>query len=261
MAMKLEAAWTHKEGNRPSEYEDAFLPDKLQNPINFPLAIAVTDGATEGAYSKQWANILCDCFIKDYEIPDEGEPRSWSTARLSYDRWVIKHRQEREGRGFPVKWYEAPSLSQGAFAAFLGLTIHENENGSYLVRSIACGDTCLFHMRESEMYRSFPMKHSTDFGFRPWLVSSRSQIQEEFMERSVQTDSFDIQPSDVLYLATDAGSQWFLEFYESGQKPSWVLDPFWTGKNNKTKFTNWIQDLRRHHRMRNDDTTFLRLSF
>jgi len=262
MLLRMQELWVQKQGNHPNEYEDAFHPDKLLRTENNCVALAIADGATEGAFSKQWANILCHCFVNNPDIPDEGEPVSWDAARSRYERFISMYKEKRAAKGPPLKWYEIPSLSQGSYAAFLGITVRENEQGGYVVHSIAYGDTCLFHTRNGEMLASFPVEHASDFGFRPWLVSSRERTDEQHSGiPSVRRREFYVQPGEEIYLATDAASQWFLSCYESDNDPTWHLAPFFAVKNRNTRFANWVNELRRQRTIRNDDTTFIKITF
>ena len=118
------------------------------------------------------------------------------------------------------------------------------------------GDTCLFQTRESELICSFPVGQSSQFGTTPFLVGTKTPLDEIRDVRTTQAHGNAL-PNDRLWMMTDALSQWFWKEHESGNKPwedmGWLLKPSATNE----EFALWIDDLRAAKRLRNDDVTLL----
>ena len=100
--------WLPRRGNDPADYEDAFAANAAAG------RFAVADGATEGCFTDLWARLLVDDFVAG----SAGEATSWPASLPALqDRWA----SDVSARRLP--WYAESSVSQGAFAAFLGLVL------------------------------------------------------------------------------------------------------------------------------------------
>ena len=83
-------------------------------------------------------------------------------------------------------------------------------------------------MVQSKWY-SFLDKNNIDFLYTEWSIRS----------------------GDILVLATDAVSQWFLDSYLKGQKPWKKME------KNMGKMEEFIEKLRHDKKIENDDVTFI----
>jgi hypothetical protein len=146
-----------------------------------------------------------------------------------------------------MPWYLDEGYSQGAFATFLGVVFRQRVGW----HAVAIGDSCLFHVREKQLRRAFPVRRSAEFDARPVLLGSRVISPGRRIKRlSLHGDW---RQGDVIFLATDALGQWFLGEVEKGKSP-------WTDMavlKNQEDFRQWIADLRRSARIAADDTTLL----
>jgi hypothetical protein len=225
-------AWHHfavpKAGNRRAEFEDACAGDAQA------CRFAVADGASESAYAATWAKLLVESYVR--------KRGRWSThLALTRRRW-----QERCPLT-DLPWYLEEKIDEGAFAAFLGVSFHGWDDW----RAYAVGDTCLFHVRGDELQRSFPVRHSKEFGNRPNLLGSRSPANGNETDCArMRARWFD---KDVLLLATDALAEWFLRQAEAGGKPWQEL----LGVGSPRHFADWVLRMRAAERLRNDDVTLL----
>jgi hypothetical protein len=118
------------------------------------------------------------------------------------------------------------------------------------------GDACLFHLREGKLIASFPLTQSDQFGSRPWLLSSNGGQNEEAVQHG-RTVSGRWRPGDTFYLMTDALACWFLA--TSGDATDLDMVTAHSAVSAPPIFSAWICGLRDTGRLRNDDTTLLRV--
>lgn len=174
-----------KHGNRPEENEDAAgaAPDGLR--------FVVSDGATEGWESGPWAERLAAAFLA--RPPKPTDFATWLAAVRR--AWV-----PREPTG-PVPWYAAVKQEQGSFATLAGLDLRRAGGArGWAWRAAAVGDSCLFHVRGSELLAAFPIDVPAGFGSRPRLVPSAPGSacpEPEWLAGRAA-------PGDLFLLATDA---------------------------------------------------------
>ncbi len=226
--------------------EDAFAADPDAG------RFAVADGATGSAFAHIWAQLLVECFAASADANLLPWNPSWiADVRESWREEVGWELAVKFGDS-DLPWYVEDKQKEGGFATFLSLVIKANEVG-YRWRATAVGDTCLFHTRNGELLRSFPIQHTKDFNNRPPLLAScpNSGVSDG------PTTEGSGQPNDRLWLATDALAEWCLAEKEAGRGPwkslEWLLQPAGT----EERFGLWIERLRREKRLKNDDVTLL----
>lgn len=182
MPVSVDTFWMPKSGHTADEYEDAFAASRAHD---FPFRAAVSDGATESAFSGGWARTLAAEYVKE-----GGLVETCARARTLFS-------PARDAR-----WYVQAKAAQGAHAALLGLELHP---GSWRAESV--GDCCLLLVRDGTLRRSWPFTEASDFHHRPHLVSSRTPL----AAGDVASDSGTWQAGDAFVLATDALAAWLLD--------------------------------------------------
>ncbi|HZZ81474.1 MAG TPA: protein phosphatase 2C domain-containing protein, partial [Gemmataceae bacterium] len=177
--------YTPKSGHTADEYEDAFAGDPERG------RFAIADGASESAFANVWAQIIVNAYIQT--------PGSWSGwLPEARHQWQMKC-QERE-----LSWYAEAKVAEGAYAAFLGLSV----TGRHW-HATAVGDCCMFQIRDGGLLRAFPMRRSADFDNRPSLLGSQNRRPCQARARRVHIRGV-LNPGDTAILMTDALAQWFL---------------------------------------------------
>ena len=164
-----------KDGNSETENEDASAVDKSR--------FAVADGATETSFSGPWAKQLVRAFTKGrLSVPiaiKELEPlqRRWWQNIVYRTSGAEAEPGTRARRSLP--WYAEEKAKDGAFAAFIGLEL-SNENsgpgGENSWQATAVGDSCLIHVRGNEILEKFPVTDSASFNNHPNLLSRYSRL-------------------------------------------------------------------------------------
>ena len=211
--------------------------------------LAVSDGASESAFSKEWAKILARQFVK--RAPDlsafEGEAVSaWLEA--CGQAW---------SRGIPwdrIPWHGQAKTRAGAFATFLGMTVSgvKNHAGAYTWKAVAVGDSCLFIIHDNALELSFPLSNSGEFNSAPNLVCSNPANNAQ-IKSHLRRVSGECKRGDTILLASDAVAAWILREYEAGGKPWEQFIPL----DSPSKWAAWVQARREEKSMRNDDATLM----
>ncbi len=251
MKFKYSRWHSPKEGYTEHEYEDAFYPEEAFLISPSPFTIAVADGATESAFSKEWAQILCESFgkapffdIEELQVRLPSLMEEWNQSYLSKN----------------LPWYSQRKIQQGSFSTFLGihftyaenLSDHSERNLGYW-RAIAIGDTCLFHIRNEDLVLRFPLTKSSDFSISPYLLSSLPEGNDS-LDQHLHYHEGSRQKGDIFILATDALAQWFLREWESKKKP-WK--DFYRFQDQPNEFQQWLHGLRKTKKIHNDDSTLI----
>ena len=232
--------WAPKAGNSPEEYEDAFRVDAAR--------IAVSDGASESAFAREWATALVKAFV-------DQPPETCGLTEESLNEWLAPAQEQWRGcvPWDRIPWHGEAKARAGAFATLLGLTVEaapdDPERLSW--RALAVGDSCLFVVRGGRLSLSFPLDDAAQFDNNPALICSNPDNAGDLWE-GVRKHGGECEAGDLFILATDALACWFLAQNAAGEKP-WetllALGP--------AEWDAWVEEQRREGLMRNDDTTLV----
>ncbi len=235
---------THKRGNTPDEYEDAFAGDAVT------ARFAVADGASESSFTATWAKLLVDAFVA-------AKGRSWRDLG-----WLEPPRQHwaDDVDPRPLPWYAEEKRDQGAYATLLGVAFRKvrhralnREDGTW--RALSVGDSCLFRLRGGKLVRSFPMVNSVDFGNQPALLGSRGRSNDT--PQDIRRGRGKWRPGDRFLLMTDALAEWMLRRNEQEQRPADDIDRLLAESSPQEAFAAWVEERRTGQGLRNDDVTLV----
>ncbi len=230
-----------KYGNSDKENEDSLSFSKRIG--GTLLKFAISDGATESLYSKEWSAILVEHYTKRHfdlaNFPNIiGEmAEKWQSSIKSPDE---------------LPWYLQEKLGKGAFATFLGITIDLREQ---TFESIAVGDCVLFHFRNDKLIYSFPVESSDQFNNTPLLISTNSKYQIDF-QKLTKYSKGDIVSGDLLILATDALSAWIFKRLDDSIRLLIDLKNFLSHKKRNKKI-DWVYNKINNREIKNDDITII----
>jgi hypothetical protein len=242
--LRWHAFHTHKRGNAPDEYEDAFAGDTAA------ARFAVADGASESSFTATWAKLLVDAFVA-------AKGRSWCDLG-----WLGPPRQHwaEDVDPRPLPWYAEEKREQGAFATLLGVVFRKvrhraskRKDGAW--RALSVGDSCLFRLRGGKLVRSFPMANSADFGNQPELLGSRGRPSDT--PQGIRPGRGKWRPGDRFLLMTDALAEWMLRRNEQEQRPADDLDRLLAESSPQEAFAAWVEERRNGQGLRNDDVTLV----
>ena len=232
---------THKRGNAPDEYEDAFSGDAAK------ARFAVADGASESSFVATWARLLTEGFVAA-----EGKP--WRNLD-----WLASARQlwaaDVDPRSLP--WYAEEKREQGAYATLLGLAFRKPRTNEdvFLWHALAVGDSCLFRVRAGKLRKSFPLTRASDFGNQPSLLGSRGRAADT--PQTVQRLHGKTRPGERFLLTTDALAEWMLRQCENHRCPAEDIERLLTESDPQGAFAGWVEERRERQGLRNDDVTLV----
>ena len=126
--------------------------------------------------------------------------------------------------------------------------------------AIAVGDACLFHVADDALATAFPIDDPDTFGTTPALLQSVPPNRQAVL-RSIQTARGRCGSGDTLYLATDALAAWFLQSFRDDGGAEAAPWQVWRnfGTDEGDSFGDWLNKARRDRRIRNDDSTLIRI--
>ncbi|OAV74798.1 hypothetical protein Barb7_01652 [Bacteroidales bacterium Barb7] len=236
-----------KLGNSDDENEDNILEASKSEVESDTIAqFAISDGATESSFSKEWSDFLV-CAYKDKKFDKEHLPE---TLKIVSETWQSRI------NNIELPWYAQQKADIGAFATFLGLTINRKD---MCFEAVAIGDCNLFQIRNEELILSFPVSSSKDFDNTPNLFASNQRHQSDF-EGTVSYQKGNVAPNDTILLATDALAAWIFKHIEMGESP-WNRLMSILGFSADGFFEDWLNKQRRTNEIKNDDVTLLIIKF
>ncbi|MGX9884643.1 hypothetical protein [Streptomyces sp. NPDC002276] len=254
-----------KNGSTEAECEDAahIVPTPLFDElVEAPLTVGMSDGATESVLARDWAHLLAGSAAQ-HAWEDErvflGGPsfESFAQAAVSlWGPWLDKYTAARAAQGNPLKWYEQAKLTAGASATLLMLRMDPVPEGAWRWRCAALGDSCLFHMRDGKVLRSFPVEEAEEFGVTPSLFNSLNRDSALIAARTLFTEGV-CEAGDRLLLMTDALAHWFLSAADHARVLGELSE--FSGPHDGPRFSDWLQELRAEGALHNDDVAVVRI--
>lgn len=242
-----------KRGNSVDENEDAFAPRWKNRPFvrrDKSLCCAISDGATQAAFSGLWARLLVNHVYHSRFHPSIG--RLAGITDLASQEWL----NNMAGRDLP--WFAEEKVRNGAFATLLWLrvTVNGNEPGGNW-KALVIGDSNLFQVRKETLVGAFPIQESTGFHNNPILLSSK-RIKNHQVWEQVRIKVSTWMPGDDFFLTTDALAAWCMKSWEKGEKPNIQIQQWFTNgiKEDGGVIEN-IRLLRDRGELKNDDTTLI----
>ena len=248
MPLRAPQTWkTAKTGVEPDKCEDASL---AAYPYDAGKArLALSDGASEAAFSREWARILTSQFVRrtpDLSAIDAQSVSTW--LEPCSQEWTFKIPWDR------IPWHGQAKTRAGAFATLLGVTVSHfgDPSGVYPWQAMAIGDSCLFIVREDSLELSFPLASSGEFNNAPGLICSNS-VNNGHIESHLRQASGECRTGDTILLASDAVAAFILRECEAGGKPWHQFGPL----DSPRQWDAWVQARREERSMRNDDATLM----
>ena len=248
MLFESRSLHTSKDQEFPVDYEDAFQVDGEKG-----LA-AIADGVSSAIFSRQWADLLtCGVIASPPDLYTESAFSSWlATLRQEWIEKIDIHN---------LPWNQRQKLQQvgGAFSTLLWIELSPNpaespaDQREFRLQCFGIGDCCLFHIRDNEMLRSFPLTTAAEFDADPISICSVDFKKDHQLEFASLDDN--CLEGDLLVLCTDAIGKWAMARIEAGDPPVW--DSYWDMPHDV-----WLEEiigLRTEKVMRYDDTTLVLL--
>jgi len=189
---------TAKDIDHPEACQDAWGID-----LSTGIAV-IADGVSSAIFSQQWACILAQAVIN--QPPNPYDP-------TSFGAWLGQQRLQWHNLvggidTSTLAWHQTAKLASGAFTTLLWThvapisTPEQGKPETYRLHGFAIGDSCLFHFRNDELIRTFPLDNSAQLEALPVVLGSIDLGNDHLM----QFASLDIEcaEGDQVVMATDA---------------------------------------------------------
>ncbi|HKP53220.1 MAG TPA: hypothetical protein VJ183_11285 [Chloroflexia bacterium] len=180
----------------------------------------VCDGVGEASFSNEWAPVLARSFIeRPLFSEDPFELEHWTRAAQTDARPRMTDPETLSG-------VARDKARRGAAATLCGMVLvprQERDGIHYGYNLTAIGDSNFFHWRPDpsrggayKLLFAFPLKKYSDFNSSPDSLNSRSHNRDNVAAHTFSsTPELELRQGDVLFLATDAVSQWIFREYEA----------------------------------------------
>jgi hypothetical protein len=220
---------------------------------------AVTDGASTAPYSGLWARLLARAFVR--------EPPAEFTAETVL-RWLARPRRLWTQR---VPWsrldyFARRNADRGSFSTLVGLRLdpsHISEAGgvrqpSVRWRSLAVGDSCLFHIRGGRLVGTFPLSKPEEFQNPPYLLATAPALDCSLPDH-LRVAEGEARPGDILALCTDALAMYVTgSAAEAGDLMRRLASEGESSR--RSAFRKFVEQGRATRSLRNDDMTLVLLA-
>jgi len=250
MPLDARAFWQPKDEGFSKEYEDAYA-------LSAPRGIAaIADGVASAMFSGRWAKIITEAVVERPPDPrDPADLANWlEPLRLAWDLDIDRPH---------LNFFQREKLRQagGGYTTLLWLEVFPraptaedaDPTDAFAYRSFAVGDCCLFHVRDGQLLRSFPMENSEAFNLDPMSICSVDRKQDHLIPFAVLEST--CREGDLLVLATDALAACIFRQMEAEIPICW--EELWeiTEQAFADRVRSWRTD--KALRMRYDDTTLV----
>jgi len=246
MLFDYRAFWLAKDVQQGKQYEDAFRVDDERG------IAAIADGVSSSYHAADWARLLVRSAVDQRPDIHDGESVSqWLAAARR--QWVTPLDLE------SLPWHQKAKAQEGASATLLTVELFPVDvrdaraKGDFRLVCYAVGDCCLFHVRNDQVLRVFPIESSQLFDRDPPVIGSVNRSKDHLLQFDTLEDY--CLEGDLLVLATDAMAAWALRLLEAGRSPEW--ERFWD--MSEQEWEHGIYTLREQRQMRYDDATIVLL--
>lgn len=232
MRLAMRAYRTSKSGRSLSECEDAVGYSSRRG------VGALSDGASSSARAGDWSALLVRSFLSRSVSGTFDPEHAWNLARRSFDEVVAEDSSD--------GWWSDEVDRRGSFATIVRVEFHTSGNDLGW-RSMAIGDSCLFHVRDGHLLEASPLSSPDAFDSSPELIGSSSPPDTAVFASGT------CGLGDCLLLASDALSRWAL-FRDQRGDPVWA---FLLGLRS-SNFERFVELARSTGEMEDDDVSMLR---
>ncbi len=120
------------------------------------------------------------------------------------------------------------------------------------------GDCCLFQVRDGLLYRSFPCARLADLDAADARIGARTSF-EKVLRRQEARGGGDWARADEFWLMSRPLARWFLRRIEEWHRPWEVLGALLDREGAPRAFTSWVDELREHRELEDEDITLVGL--
>lgn len=229
-----------KHGNHVSESQDAY-DFRVHSGKNPSYHCAISDGASRSLFSGQWAQILSTAACE--KNSDLGELVDSHNELEEKWKAVLPNQVS-------LSWLMRSKLQRGSHATLLSVSFCLGCDG-WKWSASGIGDCVLFHLSGKDVVYQFPELKGCDFGTRPELFPSKSEVRPEHFKSFIQRAEGRVKRGDTIFLMTDTIAQWVILH----KKKTKVLNHFKSIKQDD--FRQWMKVNFRRNLIKHDDLSIL----
>jgi serine/threonine protein phosphatase PrpC len=186
-----------------SSYEYKYIQDKYAFSEK-TKCYAIADGTTQSFHSEKWAELITDNFVKNpifdpkELIADlQNSSREFKEIKVDYSDNLAKASLEKE------------KARKGATATLVGVKIVDKQ-----LKIISCGDSTVFIIKNDQLI-TFPFLSSDELDSNSFFLNTERLLNGEVSESFFKTETFNVTPTDIIIIATDALSRLLFKEFES----------------------------------------------
>lgn len=217
------------------------------------ILFCLSDGATGGAYSFYWSQLLCEIFpltnlYKEFNQQiDLNGINILEFTNLCESKWVLKYDINKE---------EDPLLKEymkgGTAGTFLALEIEENKK-KLIYKLLRIGDSYEFIFNNGKEVTDTKSEfiHTRN---PPLLRTSNIPNRWKDVKEKLMYKRGELVVNDVLYLSTDEMSEWIVKYGIEGDSEN--LNQLLEIRDQEN-FETWVEEKRKLNEMKRDDVSLV----
>ncbi len=233
--------WLPRRGRTAAQYRQAFAADVDRG------RLAVASGVREGRWVNLWARLLADDFVRNDASP-MADVRDWLEPLQR--RWASEVREKQTSKAY------ATVLEQGVFASFIGVAVYRFGRDQKRWQAVVSGDAGVLVVRDRRLEALYPQRPSEEVTKAIGWLGSRSNL-DDALEDSFLRGGGKGETDDRLIVTSGPMLEWFQRQVEAGQKPWDALERLAGVPDPQNAFAAWVEWLRDHGGLADDDVTLL----
>ncbi len=239
MIVKYSAFIVPHGGEGYNNCQDRFLINKDT------CSFGVADGVSQSFSPSTWAEIVCENFVNNPEDFVSEDETKWKNQNIACSHFASKTQQEQSELSENEKFFFELQKEKYEFAActFVGLHISHKD-----CKVICIGDSYLVACNNGKIIDTVPTVKNSGFDNFPDYLSSNGKNNGKIRVKDID---FDIVTS--LFIMTDALAEWLLTGSEEGKIGQLM------NINTHEDFVAFVEEERISHRLKDDDTTLVRI--
>lgn len=241
MIVKYSAFIVPHGGEGYNNCQDRFLINKDT------CSFGVADGVSQSFSPSTWAEIVCNNFVNNPEDFISANDSKWKNQDKACFEFDSKIQQEQNELSDNQKFLLEVQKEKYEYAActFVGLHMSHNK-----WKAVCIGDSMLVACNNEKIIETVSTVKNSGFDNFPDYLSSNGKNNGKIR---VEENDFDSVTS--MFIMTDALAEWLL----TGSKENKISQLM--SINTHEDFVAFVEDERNYHRLKDDDTTLVKICF
>ncbi|WP_404812163.1 hypothetical protein ACIRNY_11795 [Capnocytophaga canimorsus] len=187
--------------HKRASYKFQYIQDKYAlNATHTCFALA--DGTTQSFNSERWAEIITSEFVKKPLFQEQELIRLFTVCVSLYKNTPYEFSSNTAKAAL-----EKAKMKMGGTATFVGVEAVDKHQ----FQIISCGDTNVFQIRDNNLVEAFPYTSVDDLDANNHFINTEKLLEQKIDISFFRKTTINVNPTDVLIIATDALSRLFLK--------------------------------------------------